>query len=204
MYKSRSAFTSTEGKEKIKQYQEGNKEAGMEFISSIMPFVYREVRKKVFDERKEEYVSNVVYNLLLGMKRYDPMKGTSPLSYLAWWVKRGICNHWQKDQLIPLQSYSINFFRKKGINPFYARFEPIEAIAHLAVEEEEEKVQNLSNYFSCLTEKERHVMEALFEKNSTLAVVGSSLNLSKERVRQIKENSLKKIRKHIDKLDLLN
>jgi len=67
----------------------------------------------------------------------------------------------------------------------------------------------LNNSLSCLSNKEREVIESYYGVNRehdgmTLECIGKKYNLSKERIRQIKENAIRKIRNNSDNLfDLL-
>lgn len=67
----------------------------------------------------------------------------------------------------------------------------------------------LSNSMSCLSEKEREIIESYFgvdksHDGMTLECIGKKYNLTKERIRQIKENAIRKIRNNSDNLfDLL-
>jgi len=67
----------------------------------------------------------------------------------------------------------------------------------------------LNNSLSCLSAKEREIVESYYGVNKehdgmTLECIGKKYNLTKERIRQIKENALRKIRNNSDDLfDLL-
>ncbi len=73
-------------------------------------------------------------------------------------------------------------------------------------DELEQKEMNLhiQRASSCLDERESAVLEAYFglhdHKNMSLAQIGESINLSKERVRQIKETALSKLKSVMVKL----
>lgn len=74
----------------------------------------------------------------------------------------------------------------------------------------DEKTKNeLNNSLSCLSNKEREIVESYYGVNKehdgmTLECIGKKYNLTKERIRQIKENAIRKIRNNSDNLfDLL-
>ena len=63
--------------------------------------------------------------------------------------------------------------------------------------------QTISDTLSILTERERNIIECYFGLNGdkkTLENIGEEFNLTKERVRQIKEKSIRKLRHNSDKL----
>jgi RNA polymerase primary sigma factor len=69
--------------------------------------------------------------------------------------------------------------------------------------------KELNNSLSCLSNREREIIESYFGVNKehdgmTLECIGKKYNLTKERIRQIKENAIRKIRNNSDNLfDLL-
>jgi RNA polymerase primary sigma factor len=74
---------------------------------------------------------------------------------------------------------------------------------------DEKTKKELNNSLSCLSNKEREIVESYFGVNKehdgmTLECIGKKYNLTKERIRQIKENAIRKIRNNSDNLfDLL-
>ncbi len=63
--------------------------------------------------------------------------------------------------------------------------------------------QSINETLSILTERERNIIECYFGLNGdkmTLENIGDEFNLTKERVRQIKEKSIRKLRHNSDKL----
>jgi len=57
-----------------------------------------------------------------------------------------------------------------------------------------EKKRIVESLLKCLNKKETRVMLSLFWEDKNLSEIGRELNLSRERIRQIKEKALKKIR----------
>lgn len=72
------------------------------------------------------------------------------------------------------------------------------AIAYETDIEQNELIENLKKALTILSKKEYHILELHFglndEPNMSLADIGRIYNISRERVRQIKESALKKIK----------
>lgn len=208
MYNSIQPFPTKEAIEKIVAFQKGDQKAGSEYLMSIMPYIYRETNKMCFGHRQEEFVSSVTYNVLLGMRKMDVLKlRGNPLTYLAWWVRKGITEHRRAELLIPLTYYHQKNLFNSGVNPFDTKYVPLREDMISVDKEEEEESQEIIALrkalpFVRLNEKERYVINECFIKDSTLSVAGAGLGLTRERARQLREAALKKIKKHLTKTPL--
>lgn len=63
--------------------------------------------------------------------------------------------------------------------------------------------ENVKIFLNCLTERERNIIEMRFgltgKKSMTLQKIGEKLQLTRERIRQIQNIALKKIKSEYDK-----
>lgn len=159
--------------------------------------------------------------LLRAMRDYDPEKGAFS-TYATWWIRCFIRRELQ-DKLrtvrVPChRQNSVEATRKlpKRNRPLYIkyktkspgtadvcvidlmrdRFEPaISAEDTLLTEESRSGINMLA--ISELSNRERLVIRQRFWEDKTLQQIGDVLGLSRERVRQIQDKALGKLRRHV-------
>ena len=70
---------------------------------------------------------------------------------------------------------------------------------------EHESLSNLSRMMeaACLSEKEKYVVERRFSSGDTLGLIGEEMSLSRERVRQLQNEALGKIKRAFKRADLV-
>lgn len=140
--------------------------------------------------------------LMKAMDRFDYERGYKTISYSVWWIRQSILDALQN---------------RKGIDgdPLPEDYEPEIADDDICGETESEGAKNLQIISDShqLTEESRALIGGLIEslddrerviiteyfgigmnKPLTLEEIGEEMNLTKERVRQLKERALKKLR----------
>ena len=200
-----SPLTKTEEEKLWKQYKyEGNINAKNKLITSNLRFVakianlYRG-RGLAYSDLIEE--GNM--GLIKSLDYFDEKKGNRVLSYAVWWIKQMMIEAIDKRNGIggeelpedyDLYSEEDSLCGNKGGKtmtniPVYE--EP---------ENDEEKKETIEDMLSILNEREKDMIIMYYglnnEKPCTLEEIGNEYGLTKERVRQINEKSLKKIRSY--------
>jgi len=68
------------------------------------------------------------------------------------------------------------------------------------MEEDTHRKQQICRALGCLNQKEKYVIEKriMTQEQATLQEIGDSLNLSRERIRQIENEALKKLRNELE------
>lgn len=139
------------------------------------------------------------YGLMKAMEKFDYTKGFKTISYSVWWIKQAIREailernglygeDLPTDSEAPLDNDEETSYIENAT--------PNEYIENLDIEGKE-KIEALSMLLDCLTKRERDIIKKYYGidgESITLEEIGNSLNLTKERVRQIKEKALKKLR----------
>ena len=120
--------------------------------------------------------------LLRAAERFDGRRGFKFISYAVWWIREGILRVLAEEQRCNSRQIFDEFPSPDTlIAPFGETFSA-----------------ETNRALSLLGERERFIIERAFGINGqpemTLGAIGESLGLTKERVRQIREKSIRKLR----------
>lgn len=170
-----------------------------------------------------DIVSQGNLGLMIALKKFDPTKGARFVTYAAFWItsciRSYIMSMWSIVKLGTTSSHRASFFntseKKKDALP--SNFKAIQSDAELVdggnydefspenemIKEidEDMKIKLVSDGMKKLTSRELDIikMRSIDEPRLTLEDISIKLGISKERVRQIYEAAIKKLRKNIIK-----
>ena len=146
------------------------------------------------------------YGLMKAFDKFDYSKGYKTISYSVWWIRQSILEALKERAGIEGDSLPEDFEKQNSsdsdnydndviVDDIYIDTSSINDFKN----EELKKV--IFSLIDCLTEREQNVIIDYFGLNSTesmtLEEIGKNLGLTKERVRQIKEKALKKLRSEV-------
>lgn len=195
-----------EEEELFQRYRENDIDARNKIIESNLKFVFN-IAKKYKGKGLEmcDLISEGNIGLLKALDKFDETRGIKFITYAVWWIRQSIQEAIQK----------------KGENT-YIEDTPSCGDLNIGIldDEEDGEIDNnngeyndnyevitddmkalLSEMLGKLPSRNRTIMEMYFGLNGhdecTLDEIGRTLNLSKERIRQLKLSSLKILRNEI-------
>lgn len=138
--------------------------------------------------QSEDIVAHVAYRMMLADLNYNPDYNKSRKAYRAqsaYWAIKNVCNNTKRKNKF-LYSLDLPLTISEGKSLSLKEMIPAEDKSGTEFEE----MLNISH----LTDRERNIVTMVIKHNHTFADIGRELNLSRERVRQIYEKSLKQIK----------
>src|SRR4030065_32440 len=161
--------------------------ANLRFVVKVT-FEYKSYGVKLLDLIQEGNIG-----LRMAVKKFNPYKGYRFISYAIWWIRAYIQNFiiktWSLVKIGTTQAQKKLFYKIGKIR------KALESNG----EDEEKKIREheVQNAMKRLNEKEVYVIKnrIMADEPLTLQQIGDHLKLSRERVRQIESEALKKLKK---------
>lgn len=144
--------------------------------------------------------------LLKAYTKFDPKRDVKFISYSVHWIRQSILEALQKRNSIDSEDLPLDYEKQEsGVDEDYIESDNtpnlvnfIENVSDNEMERSSKQKQALRTLFTSLTEREENIIVRYFGINGhdgeTLEEIGNTMNLTKERVRQIKEDGMKKLR----------
>ena len=183
-----------------KQIKEGNEEAFNKLIKHNLRFVVSVAKKYRYktDVSFADLISEGNIGLIKAARKFDPTRNIKFSSYAVWWIKSSIneCIESYKGNI------EYNFVDDYQIVNLVDKDSPYDDVN----EEFEKKMNNIQSRKSaiedlvkCLEEREKKIIMLFFglgdsEREMNLDEISKEMCLTKERVRQIKDNALVKMK----------
>lgn len=183
-----------------KQIKEGNEEAFNKLIKHNLRFVVSVAKKYRYktDVSFADLISEGNIGLIKAARKFDPARNIKFSSYAVWWIKSSIneCIESYKGNI------EYNFVDDYQIINLVDKDNPYDDVN----EEFEKKMNNIQSRKSaiedlvkCLEEREKKIIMLFFglgdsEREMNLDEISKEMCLTKERVRQIKDNALVKLK----------
>jgi RNA polymerase sigma factor (sigma-70 family) len=142
--------------------------------------------------------------LIKSMDKFDITKGYKTITYSTWWIRQTIMEAIKKrngleGEELPCDSEQQDFLDDDSVsyNPPSYSDEFIAFDDNIAFQAEEEK-KAVELLLGVLSDREKFIVSNYYgltcDKPKTLEEIGKEIGLTKERVRQINEKALKKLR----------
>lgn len=197
----------------IKLAKKGNIKAKNELLQSNLRFVFDVARHYTGRGVSiSDLISDGNMALVKAIDKFDETQDVKFISYAVWWVKQAMLESIRKTKLIPFVDIEPNedndeFIESKVCDDSEDDDEECDSFDFLVVEnnDENEKRQRqkelILKLMSTLNEREKDVIESFYglnkDKSITLTEIGKKYGITTERVRQIKESTMKKLRSSI-------
>lgn len=138
--------------------------------------------------------------LIKAIDKFDPKKDNKVISYAIWWIRKCILEAIEKKGVIEADNIDDLFVNINKDNETDDVFNKKTNLTNLNEDNDFilDVKQILNELFDGISEKEKNIISDYYGLNGddpkTLDEIGEKLNITKERVRQINEKTLKKMR----------
>lgn len=139
--------------------------------------------------------------LIKAIDRFNPSKDNKVISYAVWWIRKCIMEAIEKKGMLEAENIDDFNSQKNNKEENYDSEVTIQEYRNDFNETEETPVDTkyiIEELFEGVPERERYIISDYFGldggKPKTLDEIGVEFNLTKERVRQLNEKALKKMR----------
>ena len=148
-----------------------------------------------------ELIAEGNLGLMKAIDKFDYELGNKTISYSVWWIRQTILEALNKRNIINGDDSEFKTEVNEEmntddiVNESYSEKYSEDDDTEIKIAEE---VAVVANLLDCLNDREREVIKDYYgidtDDELTLEEIGKKFNLTKERIRQIKESALKKLR----------
>ena len=174
--------------ELTKKIHEGDRQALDKLVRANLRFVVS-VAKQYQNQglSMPDLINEGNIGLIKAAEKFDEKRGYKFISYAVWWIRERILHAIAEEQRhVARQSHKLVT-------------SPDSLMASMG-EVDESFSTEINNSLGILSEREKQIVECTFGINGqpemTLEEIGESLDLTRERVRQIREKAIRKLRKN--------
>lgn len=201
-----------EENELISRYRNGDLKARDKLLESNLKFVF-DVAKKYTGRGVaiSDLISEGNMGLIRAYEKFDETKGVKFISYAVWWIKQSMLECIRRNNIKEMNEIN----DEETINPVFEKSvgdeenDDYEITYDMSYSDEGDTIESeaeeghkvyVSFLLARLTDRERKVIESYYgfndSKELTLFEIGKEMNLSSERVRQIKVTAMRKLRSY--------
>ena len=183
-----------------KQIQNGDENALNKLVRSNLKFVVNIAKMyRKSGVPFSDLISEGNVGLMRAAKKFDGDRNIKFISYAVWWIKNSIqecINEYKQDN----NEVNVDFFKfdKQTKEVYEYELQNINNEYEDNIVNLQSRNSAIDDLLSCLQERERKIIILYFglfnNKEHTLDEIGSEMSLTNERIRQIKDKSLVKLR----------
>ena len=196
--------------ELIKKAKKNNLMARQKVLSSNLKFVFNIA--KIYKGRgvaMEDLIAEGNMGLVKALDKFDTSKDVKFFSYAVWWIRQSMQEAIKKHQLqSSVEISEEEVYEHTNPHPFIENGDNETKVVGQLSDEEDGERKELNKYQTMILNKILHKIDAraqyiiksyygIDKEEMTLEEIGKELNLSRERVRKIKEKNLRILRSEI-------
>lgn len=184
-----------------REIKKGDQDSLDKLVTSNLKFVVN-VAKNYRDRGVpfSDLIAEGNVGLIKAAKRFDETKGTRFISYAVWWIRNSISEYLEENS--KFSADSVDQYVMDCVTDDEGKFEYDGGVINSEFEsriiDTKSRGKALESLFTVLKEREVKVLTLYFglygNKEMTLDEIGGELNITQERVRQIKEKALVKMK----------
>jgi RNA polymerase primary sigma factor len=204
-------ITRAKERELIIKAKNGDLNAQNEILTANLRFVFNIAgRYKGNGAGLSDLISEGNLGLVKAIQKFDPNKNVKFISYAVWWVRNSMQEFIKKRQVILNIEKEEDYLNAPVKENMFVDSDDEYITKKEVVLSNEEDEENQERYksqrkiveklLSKLSDRERFIVEQYYGincKEKNLEEIGSVLGITKERVRQLKQMSLRKLRSDI-------
>lgn len=138
------------------------------------------------------------YGLMKAFDKFDYEKGFKTISYSVWWIKQSILEALKERNGIPSDELPKDYEKQFEDDDTSLKSETLPSFLEEENTNGSENKEIIESLMEVLSDRECKIVSKYYglgtNKEMTLEEIGNEINLTKERVRQILEKALKKMR----------
>lgn len=165
-------------------------ESNLKFVASIA---------KTYKGRGLSYSELVAegnMGLIKALDKFDGRRGNKIISYSVWWIRQSILEAIEKRGINNIEDYPTDYEEQLDDEQENQKAQTMPEV-FINEEGDDDIKKTIYSLIGTLDEREKQVIMAhygLSGEEKTLEEIGNGMGLTKERMRQIKEKALKKMR----------
>lgn len=169
------------------------------------------VRNWITEEK--DFIQFITPTIINAIYKYDQKRGFRFMSFLTWEIKGAVSKFNKKVPLIKPQlnkkTKMNDYWIESSLNePDYNEIEPITLLEALSEEKNPDAIVFANAILSRLSERDKYVLKAYFGIDNgepkNLSQVGEAMGCTREFIRQIKDRTLKRLKKRIQMESIWN
>lgn len=198
-----------EERELARKIKEGDREALDKLVKANLKYVVNFTKRYISSGVPFlDLINEGNMGLIEAAKRFDPERGTKFITYAVWWIRDAInrciamfnCNdevNVEEDRTYDTKGTKESASDDEYVNP--SILDRIDEKFERDVNDLQEQKAAVNELMDCLQDRERKIIMMYYGIGNdgigiSLDEIGKSMNISKERVRQLKRTALIKLR----------